>query len=136
MTSMRRCYVASTSLRTSCACWEFGPLPWPPNNLNLAPSSPRYSKPSYANVIRAKDSTEKTYCDTWRSLGCQTTPLKYRSKGKPPMYFRKTKEQTQPTKITRVQVHQFFHRIYYFFSGILAYHVLQSKIDYTPLSPM
>ena len=31
------------------------------------------------------NSTERTYCDTWRSLGCQTTPLKYRSKRKPPV---------------------------------------------------
>ena len=35
------------------------------------------------------------YCDTWRSLGCETTPLKYRSKRKPLVESRMTKQQTR-----------------------------------------
>ena len=47
MTSMRRRYVASTSLRRHVPAGSLRPLA-PPNILNLAP--PQYSKPSYAYV--------------------------------------------------------------------------------------
>ena len=47
MTSMRRRYVASTSLRRHVPAENLAPL-GPPNILNLPP--PQYSKPSYAYV--------------------------------------------------------------------------------------
>ena len=49
MTSMRRRYVASTSLRRHVPTGNLAP-PWPPppNILNFGP--PQYSKPSYAYV--------------------------------------------------------------------------------------
>ena len=40
-------------------------------------------------------STEITYCDTWRSLGYPGTPMKYRSKIKPHVEPRITKQQTR-----------------------------------------
>ena len=39
--------------------------------------------------------TGRKYCDTWRSLGRGTTLLKYRSKRKPPVESRMTKQQTR-----------------------------------------
>ena len=47
MTSMRRRYVASTSLRRHVHAGNLPP-PWPPNILNLGPQC---SKPSYAYVL-------------------------------------------------------------------------------------
>ena len=38
MTSMRRCYVASTSVRRHVPAGNLAP-PWPPNILNLGPSN-------------------------------------------------------------------------------------------------
>ena len=34
-------------------------------------------------IILETDLTETTYCDTWRSLGCETTPLKTRTRLSP-----------------------------------------------------
>ena len=48
MTSMRRHYVASTSVRRHVPAGNLPP-PWPPTP---PPPSPQYSKPSYAYVIR------------------------------------------------------------------------------------
>ena len=44
--------------------------------------------------VRDEDSTE-TYCDTRRTPGCKTMPLKYRSKRKPSVEPQMTKQQTR-----------------------------------------
>ena len=46
MTSMRRHYVASTSLRRHVPAGNLPPPPWPPQYSK--PWPPQYSKPSYA----------------------------------------------------------------------------------------
>ena len=52
--------------------------------------------------FRDDDLTETMYCDTWKTLGFQTTPLKYRSTEKPPTEPQITKQKTKlspaPTK--------------------------------------
>ena len=45
---------------------------------------------------RDKDSTETSYCDTWRALGCKTKSVKNWSKRKPPIEPRMTKQQSTP----------------------------------------